>query len=137
MDADKLRAALRKQKVVIQDNDPVLDVVAICDAALAEAVEAAGQAAQQAADQVARAVAENAVDAKVLSERVISDAAEWLVERLQAAGAEVAASIIHETQAEVARAEQARAIAVRSAWVAGGISVAGVAAMAALMLWVA
>ena len=56
--------------------------------------------------------------------RIVTDATEWVIEQLRTAGAEIAATLVQETQAEVAKAEAMRSVAVRAAWIASGAAIA-------------
>jgi len=68
--------------------------------------------------------------AKEAAGGIITNAADWMAEQLRTAGAEVAATVIHEIRSEAARAEVASRLAHRFAWIAGaaaGLTAAGVA----------
>lgn len=139
MDRDNLVALVRKETgVKLAEDDPVLAVAVMHEKLLEAALERVEAAAQSAAGRMAHA-ADRAVDAaRSDAGRVVTEASEWVAEQLRAAGAEVAATLVQETQAEVAKAEAARRAAVRAAWVAGGVSLAGVVAVGAgalAVLW--
>lgn len=135
MDRDKLIALVRKETgIKLETDDPVLAVVVMHEKLLDVALERVEAAAQSAAGRMAHAADRAVETARGEAGRVVTEASEWVAEQLRAAGAEVAATLVQETQAEAARAEVARRAAVRAAWIAGGVSAAGVAAVGGLVL---
>lgn len=139
MDKDKLIALVRKDTGIRLDvDDPVLAVAALHEAMLSVALERVEMVAQQAAAQMAGSATQAVATAQREAGRIVTETAEWVSERLREAGAEVAATLVQETQAEAARAEAAHRGAVRAAWVAGGVSLTGavtVCAVALAVLW--
>ncbi len=119
MDTEKLRAALRKQGIVLHEGDPILATGEICEAALVEAVARLDAAVADAAARMNSASSHALASAKEAAGGIITSAADWMAEQLRAAGAEVAATVIHEVHSEVMRAEAAGRVARRFAWIAG------------------
>lgn len=133
VDRDKLIALVRKETgIKLEADDPVLAVAVLHEKVLEPALERVEAAAQAAAGRMGHATDRAVEAARSEAGRVVTEAAEWVAERLREAAAEVSATLVQETQAEVAKAEAARRAAVRAAWIAGCTSAGGVVAVVAV-----
>lgn len=135
MDRDQVIALIRKETGIKLDvDDPVLAVAVLHEKVLEVALERVEATAARASGGMAQAADRAVETARSEAGRVVTEASEWVAEQLRAAGAEVASTLVQETQAEVAKAEAARRAAVRAAWIAGGVSTAGTVAVGAAAL---
>ena len=134
MDTGKLRAALRKQGIHVHESDPVLEIAAICELAVADTVTAIEGLNKAAADRISAASAQQVEAAKQAASALITEAGAWLADHLRAAGAEVSASILTELRTDVAKAEAAARLSVRMAWMVGSIGAVALAGMAGFWL---
>ena len=83
MDPRKAREALRKQGIYVHESDPILDMAAVCDAAMGDTLKAIEGIVKAAADRTS-ASATQAVDAsKGAAEAIISQGAAFLVEQFR------------------------------------------------------
>lgn len=130
MDTRKLREALRKQGIFVHESDPILDMAAICDAAMVDTLKAIDGTVKAAADRTSAAAAQTVEASKDAGEAIISQGAVFLVEQFREVVRETAAAMVAELRQEAARAERASRVAIRSAWVVasvGAIVLAGAA----------
>jgi len=134
MEPAKLREALRKQGIYVHESDPVLELGAICQLAVADTVNAIEGLNKAAADRITAAAAQHIEAARQSAAAIITEAGRWSAEQLSEAAAEVSASILKELRPEVMRAEAAARLSVRMAWVTGGISAVAVAGVAGFWL---
>ncbi|HUB49141.1 MAG TPA: hypothetical protein VMB73_29565 [Acetobacteraceae bacterium] len=126
--------ALHKQGIYVHESDPILDVAAICDAAMGDTLKAIEGVVKAAADRTS-AAATQAVDAsKGTAEAVISQGAAFLAQQFREAVREVTAAMLADLRQEAARAERASRIAVRIAWTFGSLSAAGLAGRGGFLL---
>ena len=134
MDPRKAREALRKQGIYVHESDPILDMAAICDAAMGDTLKAIEGVVKAAADRTA-AAATQAVDAsKGAAEAVISQGAAFLAEQFRAAVREASATMLAELRQETARAERASRIAIRIAWILGSLGAVSLAGLGGFLL---
>ena len=130
MDHRALRDVLRKQGIFVHENDPVLDVAAICDAAMADTLKAIEGVVKAAADRTSAAASQAVEAAKQNGEAVVSQGAAFMVEQFGEAVRGATAAMLAELRQETARAERAGRVAVRAAWgtgCVGAVALAGVA----------
>jgi len=134
MDPRKARESLRKQGIYIHESDPILDMAAICDAAMGDTLKAIEGVVKTAADRTT-AAATQAVDAsKGTAEAVISQGAAFLVEQFREAVREASATMLAELRQEAARAERASRISVRIAWTLGSLIAISLAGLGGFLL---
>lgn len=130
MQPAKLREALRKQGIYVHEGDPVLEVAAICQLAVADTVKAIEGLNKAAADRITAAAAQHVEAAKQSASALITEAGTWSAEQLREAAGQVSASLLKELRPEVMKAEAAARLSVRMAWVAGGIGAVAIAGVA-------
>lgn len=135
MDLAKLRESLRKQGIYVHESDPVLEVAAICQLAVADTVKAVEGLNKAAADRITAASGQYVEAAKQSASALITEAGKWSAEQLRDAAAEISSSILKELRPEVTKAEAAARLSVRMAWVTGGIGAIALAGIAGF--WVA
>lgn len=129
MDPHRAREVLRKQGIFIHENDPVLDVAALCDAAMSDTLTAIEGVVKAAADRTSAAAAQTIDAAKETAETVISQGAVFLVEQFRETVRDATGTMLAELRKEAARTTRASRLAVRIAW--------GLASLAAIVLaWV-
>lgn len=134
MDAARLRESLRKQGIHVHQSDPVLDVAAICELAVADTVKAIERVNTAAADRISAAAAQHIEAAKQGAAAFVTDAAKWSAEQLREAAAELSATILRELRPEVAKAEAAARVSVRMAWLTGSVGAVALAGLAGFLL---
>jgi hypothetical protein len=122
MEPAKLREGLRRQGLYIAEGDPVLELVGICEIALADTVQIIEQVTKQQADRIAAASTQAVSDAEKVSERLITEAGLWAETRIKAAGEAAAATVINEIKSDLLKAQHASRTAVGAAWITGIIS---------------
>jgi hypothetical protein len=130
MHPGKLREALRKQGIHVHESDPILDMAAICDAVMADTLQAIDGMMKAAADRTSAAAAQTVEASKQTAESIVSEGAAFVVEQVREAIREAAAAMLADLRRETARAERAGRIAARAAWATvsvGAIALAGVA----------
>ena len=118
MEPAKLRDGLRNEGLYVAEGDPVLELVAICEVALADTVTTIERVTKQQADRVTAASAQIVTDAKVAAELIVNDTGEWAETRIKNGGEAAAASILSALRQEASRVERSRRMAVRAAWIA-------------------
>jgi len=134
MDPRKAREALRKQGIYVHESDPILDMAAICDAAIGDTLKAIEGVVKTAADRTS-AAATQAVDAsKGTAEAVISQGAAFLVEQFREAVRDATATMLAELRQEAARAERASRISIRIAWTLGSLIAISLAGLGGFLL---
>ena len=121
MEPAKLREGLRKEGLHVAEGDPVLELVAICEVALADTVKTIERVTKQQADRVTATSAQLVTDAKVAAELIVNEAGEWAEARIKSAGEAAAASVLSTLRQEASRVEQSSRMAVRAAWIAAVI----------------
>ena len=134
MDTGTLRTALRKQGIHVHESDPVLEIAAICEVAVAGAVTAIEGLNKAAVDRISAASAQQVEAAKQVASTLITEAGAWSADHLRATAAELSASIQKELRADVAKAEAAARVSVRVAWVVGGVGAVALAGMTGFWL---
>lgn len=135
MELGKLREALRKQGIYVHESDPVLEIAAICEIAVADTVRAIEGLHKVAADRISAASGQHIEIARQSAATLITEAGRWSSEQLREAAAEIVASTLKEIGSEVAKAEAASRLSVRAAWVTVGMSAAALAGLTGF--WVA
>jgi CHASE3 domain sensor protein len=134
MEPAKLREALRKQGIHVHEGDPVLELGAVCELAVADTVKAIDGLNKTAADRITAAAAQHIEAARQSASALITEAGRWSAEQLREAAGEISASILKELRPEVMRAEAAARQSVRVAWLTGGISAVALAGIAGFWL---
>jgi CHASE3 domain sensor protein len=134
MDTRKLREALRKQGIFVHESDPILDMAAICDAAMADTLKAIEGVVKAAADRTSAAAAQTVEASKTAGEAIINQGAAFLVEQFREAVRETAAAMVNELRQEAAKAERASRAAVRGAWAVGSVGATALAGVAGFLL---
>jgi hypothetical protein len=114
----QLREGLRKEGLYVAEGDPVLELVGICEVALADTVKTIERVTKQQADRVTAASAQIVTDAKVAAELIVNEAGEWAETRIKNAGEAAAASVLSTLRQEASRIERSSRMAVRAAWIA-------------------
>jgi hypothetical protein len=128
MEPAKLREGLRKQGIHVAEGDPVLELVSICEIALAETVQVIERITKQEADRVAAASTRAVADAENVSEKLVTEAGIWAETRIKAAGEAAAAMVIREIRSDLLKAQRASRTAISAAWITGimsGITLCG------------
>ena len=87
MDPRKAREALRKQGIYVHESDPILDMAAVCDAAMGDTLKAIEGVVKAAADRTSASAAQAADASKGAAEAIISQGAAFLVEQFREVGA--------------------------------------------------
>jgi hypothetical protein len=134
MDSRALREALRKQGIFVHESDPVLDVAAICELAMADTLKAIEGMVKAAADRTSAASCQAIEAAKTNSEAVVTQGAAFIVGQFRETVREATATMLAELRQETIRAEHASRMAVRAAWVAGSIGAIVLAGIAGVFL---
>jgi len=134
MESAKLRESLRKQGIYVHESDPVLEIAAICQLAVADTVKAVEGVNKAAADRITAASGQHIEAAKQSASALITEAGKWSAEQLRDAAAEISSSILKEVCPMAAKAEAAARLSVRMVWVMGGISAVAMAAIAGFLL---
>lgn len=134
MDPRKAREVLRKQGIFIHENDPVLDVAALCDAAMTDTLTAIEGVVKAAADRTSAAAAQAVDAAKETAEVVISQGAAFMVEQFRGSVHDATATMLAELRAETARATRASRLASRIAWGAAILAAIGLAGLGGFLL---
>lgn len=132
MDARRLRDALRRQGISVHENDPVLDMAVICDAALADTLKTIENVVNAAADRTSAAAAQTVEASRKAAEAIVNEAAQFLVNQVREAAEEASRTMLTALRQEAARAERASRKATISSWLAVSVSVfllAGVVGM--------
>ena len=134
MDPARLRESLRKQGIHVHESDPVLEVAAICQFAVADTVKAIEGLNKAAADRISAASAQHIEVAKQSAAALITDAGQWSADQLRETAAEISAAILKDLRPEVTKAETAARLSVRMAWVTGSIGAIALAGFAGFLL---
>lgn len=134
MDPRKAREALRKQGIYIHESDPILDMAAICETAMADTLKAIEGVVKAAADRTSAAAAQATEASKGTAEAIISQGATFLVEQFREAVREATTVMLAELHRETAKAERASRAAIRIAWTLGSLGAIGLAGLAGFLL---
>lgn len=134
MDPRKAREVLRKQGIFIHENDPVLEVAALCDAVISDTLTAIEGVVKAAADRTSAAAAQTVEAAKETAEAVISQGAAFLVEQFRDVVRDATATMLAELREETARATRASRFATRIAWGLAILAAIGVAGVGGFLL---
>jgi CHASE3 domain sensor protein len=134
MEPAKLREALRKQGIYVHESDPVLEMAAICQIAVADAVKAIEGLNTAAADRISAASVQHIEATKQSAAALVTDAGKWSGDQLREAAAEISASILRELRPEVAKAEAAARLSVRIAWITGSVGAIALAGLGGFLL---
>jgi hypothetical protein len=135
MNPARLREALRRQGVHVSEDDPVLEVAAICELAMADSLKAIEAANQAAADRISAASIQHIEAARASASALITDSGAWAADHLRATAAEISQLIRQEIQAETEKAVAAASLGLRAAWMLAAVCAAGLAA--AVGFWAA
>lgn len=134
MDPRKAREALRKQGIYVHESDPILDMAAVCDAAMGDTLKAIEGIVKTAADRTSASATQAADASKGAAEAIISQGAAFLVEQFREVIREATATMLAELRQETARAERASRAAVRVAWGLGSLVAIGLAGLGGFLL---
>lgn len=134
MDSRVLREALRKQGIFVHESDPVLEVAAICELAMADTLKAIEAMVKAAADRTSAASSQAIEAAKTNGEAVVTQGAAFIVGQFRETVREATAAMLAELHQETIRAEHAGRLAIRAAWVAGSVSAIALAGIAGVLL---
>ena len=134
MDSRALREALRKQGIFVHESDPVLEVAAICELAMADTLKAIEAMVKAAADRTSAASCQAIEAAKTNGEAVVTQGAAFIVGQFRETVREATAAMLAELRQETIRAEHASRMAVRAAWVAGSVGAIALAGIAGVLL---
>ena len=111
MDSRALREALRKQGIFVHESDPVLDVAAICELAMADTLKAIEAMVKAAADRTSAASCQAIEAAKTNGEAVVTQGAAFIVGQFRETVREATATMLAELRQETIRAENASCLA--------------------------
>jgi hypothetical protein len=134
MDPRKLREALRKQGIFIHESDPILEMAAICDAAMADTLRAIEGVVKASADRTSAATAQTVETSRKAGDALINQGATFLVEQFREVAHEATARMLTELRQETAKAERASRTSVRIAWALGSLVAIAVAGLAGFLL---
>lgn len=134
MEPAKLRELLRKQGIYVHESDPVLEVAAICQLAVADTVKAIEGLNKAAADRITAASGQHIEAAKQSASALITEAGKWSAEQLRDAASDITSSILKEVCPMAAKAEAAARLSVRMVWVMGSISAVAIAGIVGVLL---
>ena len=134
MEPAKLREGLRKEGLYVAEGDPVLELAAICEVALADTVKTIERVTKQQADRVTVTSTQIVADAKAAAEMIVNEAGEWAETRIKTAGEAAAASVLLTLKQETVKAERASRTAVRAAWITGILALVALCGMGGMML---
>lgn len=134
MEPAKLRESLRKQGIYVHESDPVLEVAAICELAVADTVKAIEGLNKAAADRISAASNQHIEAARQSAAALVTEAGKWSAEQLRETAAEISASILKDLRPEVLKAEAAARVSVRMAWVTGSLGAIALAGLAGFLL---
>jgi hypothetical protein len=96
MEPARLREALRKQGIYVHEGDPVLEVGAICQLAVADTVNAIEGLNKAAADRISAASSQHIEAARQSAAALITEAGQWSADQLRETAAEIFTSILKE-----------------------------------------
>ena len=134
MDPRTAREALRKQGIYLHESDPVLDMAAICDAAMGDTLNAIEGVVKAAADRTSAATAQAIEASKGTAEVIINQGAAFLVEQFREAVREASTTMLAELRQETAKAERASRAAVRIGWGLASLVAIGLAGLGGFLL---
>jgi CHASE3 domain sensor protein len=134
MEPARLRESLRKQGIYVHESDPVLEVAAICELAVADTVKAIEGLNKAAADRISAASNQHIEAARQSAAALVTEAGKWSAEQLRETAAEISASILKDLRPEVLKAETAARVSVRTAWLTGSVGAIALAGLAGFLL---
>ena len=134
MEPARLRESLRKQGIYVHESDPVLEVAAICELAVADTVKAIEGLNKAAADRISAASNQHIEAARQSAAALVTEAGKWSAEQLRETAAEISASILKDLRPEVLKAEAAARASVRMAWLTGSVGAIALAGLAGFLL---
>jgi CHASE3 domain sensor protein len=134
MEPAKLRESLRKQGIYVHESDPVLEVAAICELAVADTVKAIEGLNKAAADRISAASNQHIEAARQSAAALVTEAGKWSAEQLRETAAEISSSILKDLRPEVLKAETAAQVSVRMAWLTGSVGAIALAGLAGFLL---
>jgi hypothetical protein len=134
MEPARLRESLRKQGIYVHESDPVLEVAAICELAVADTVKAIEGLNKAAADRISAASNQHIEAARQSAAALVTEAGKWSAEQLRETAAEISASILKDLRPEVLNAEVAARVSVRMAWLTGSVGAIALAGLAGFLL---
>ena len=111
----------------IHENDPVLEVAALCDATMIDTLAAIEGVVKAAADRTSAAAAQSVDAARETTEAVISQGAAFLVEQFRDIVRDARATMLAELREETAKATRASRLAARIAWGLADLAAIGLA----------
>lgn len=134
MEPAKLREGLRKAGLHVAEGDPVLELVAICEVALADTVKTIERVTKQQADRMTLAATTSVDAAKVRAEAIVTKAGEWSAAQIKTAAADAATLVAADLRAETARLQAASRAAIRAAWTAAFCALAVAAGLGGIVV---
>jgi CHASE3 domain sensor protein len=134
MDPARLRESLRKQGIYVHESDPVLEVAAICELAVADTVKAIEGLNKATADRISAASNQHIEAARQSAAALVTEAGKWSAEQLRETAAEISSSILKDLRPEVLKAEVAARASVRMAWLTGSFGAIALAGLAGFLL---
>jgi hypothetical protein len=134
MDPARLRESLRKQGIYVHESDPVLEVAAICELAVADTVKAIEGLNKATADRISAASNQHIEAARQSAAALVTEAGKWSAEQLRETAAEISSSILKDLRPEVLKAETAARVSVRMAWLTGSVGAIALAGLAGFLL---
>jgi len=134
MEPARLRESLRKQGIYIHESDPVLEVAAICELAVADTVKAIDGLNKAAADRISAASNQHIEAARQSAAALVTEAGKWSAEQLRETAAEISASILKDLRPEMLKAQAAARVSVGMAWLTGSFGVIALAGLAGFLL---
>ena len=134
MDPRKLREALRKQGIFVHESDPILEMAAICDAAMSDTLRAIEGVVKATADRTSAAAAQTVDASRKAGDALINQGATFLIEQFREVTREATAMMLAELHQETAKAVRANRTAVRIAWALGSVGALVLAGFAGFLL---
>jgi hypothetical protein len=134
MDQAKLRDGLRKEGLYVAEGDPVLELVAICEVALADTVATIERVTKQQADRITSASAQVVTQARMAANAIVNEAGEWAETRIKTAGEAAAASVLAVLQQETGKAERASRAAAKALLLTGIMAAVVLSGLAGMLL---
>jgi hypothetical protein len=134
MEPARLRESLRKQGIYVHESDPVLELAAICEFAVADTVKAIEGLNKAAADRISAASNQHIEAARQSAAALVTEAGKWSAEQLRETAAEISASILKDLRPEVLKAQAAARVSVRMAWLTGSFGAIALAGLTGFLL---
>jgi len=135
IDREQLAAELAKvHGIRIDADDPVLTAALLNQRLMDQAIDRLESAVRVSADRITVAAGQQMDGAKEIAASFVTRAGEWSAERLRAAVEEATSALLVQVRQNAARAERASRVALRIAWVVGGLGTIALAGTAGFLL---